>query len=333
MGIHPIEIMSLKLFSTEPADSNKCVSDNFHLAKVAAILMVVTGHYFGGFLWIPTQAALFIFGFSSGFYSANSHGTSVSFSKFWKSKITRLLIPLCVFQVFVFVICLALRKEALVEWDTALAFFGLSGVLRWIGIERLSPLGNGLWFLTLLWTYYLLFPVIVRILGDKLIGGLLVVLALPSSVALEYYAYQGVFFYSTAWFFLFGTYIGLHRMWFHRNAMISTLSFAIVATILLKYIFFENIPGVAVIMFGTMIFIHFILRTYITLAKSRIVKLLSGWMLAIYVIHGYLFVHNTDWGKIASFTLSLLLILGVSAILTGISNLLVRRIASIPETA
>lgn len=322
-----------KQFSTEAVESNKVISDNFHLAKVAAILMVVTGHYFGGLLWIPTQAALFIFGFSSGFYSAYGHGTLVDVSRFWKPKVTRLLIPLCVFQVFVFGVCLAFRREGLFEWDTLPAFFGLTGVLRWIGVERLSPLGNGLWFLTLLWTYYLIFPLILRIFRNKLLGGLLVVFALPGFVALEHFAWQGVFFYSTAWFFLFGTYIGLHRMWFHRNAIISTVSLAIVATVLLKYFVFENIPGVAVIMFGTMILVHLIFRTHITLAISRIVRLLSSWMLAIYVIHGYLFVHNEDWGKLASFTLSLLLILGASAVLTGISNLLVRRVASKPKTA
>ena len=52
-----------RLLLTEPLVCGKVVSDNFHLAKVASILMVVTGHYFGGQFWIPTQAALFIWFF------------------------------------------------------------------------------------------------------------------------------------------------------------------------------------------------------------------------------------------------------------------------------
>ena len=66
------------------------LSGNFHLAKALAIITVVCGHYFSGLLWMPTLASLYIFGFSSGFFTGLKYKQTFDIRSFWKSKIPAL---------------------------------------------------------------------------------------------------------------------------------------------------------------------------------------------------------------------------------------------------
>ena len=54
-------------------------SENFRIAKVVAILIVAVAHFHLGFyLWIPAAVALFVFGFSSAYFTAEKHDDSIS---------------------------------------------------------------------------------------------------------------------------------------------------------------------------------------------------------------------------------------------------------------
>ena len=139
----------------------KTISYNFSIAKVLAILMVVTGHYFTKtipILWIPTTVALFIFAFSSGIFTSLKYRNNFNIKLFWKKKFVRLIPNLIVINIFLFVVFVYQHKAGIFTWHTLPALFGMSGVLNWLKIDNLSPFGYGLWFFTLLfinfYTYF-----------------------------------------------------------------------------------------------------------------------------------------------------------------------------------
>lgn len=290
--------------------------------------MVVAGHYFGGWLWMPTQAALFVFAFSSGYFSACKHGEKISYADFWKSKMMRLLVPLLVFQVFVFLICIAKRSSGLLSPDTILAFLGLTGILRWFDIPRASPMGNGLWFLTLLWLYYLLFPMLTRMLSRRPLGAVLVALLFVAAAMLEHFAFQGVFFYSTAWFFILGTYIGIHGPGLPLRWSVGAVAAIIGILAIARILDISEIPGIAFVMLASMPMMHGLLVAPLPFASNFAVRIFSAWMLAIYVIHGYLFVRSDSLGQLGGFAVSLFIIVGMGALLTVISSRIGNRLAA-----
>ena len=67
------------------------VSFNFSVAKVAAILLVVSGHYFSdSLLWIPVTMGLFLFAYASGRFTSSRYAGNLSLKTFWWRKLVRL---------------------------------------------------------------------------------------------------------------------------------------------------------------------------------------------------------------------------------------------------
>ena len=209
-----------------------------------------------------------------------------------------------------------------------LAFPGLSGVLRWLDMERVTPMGNGLWFLTLLWLFYMLFPLLQRLLGQPLVGGIVVLGWALFSLFLEAYAWQGVFFYTTSWSFVFGCYIGLNRQWIDSRTFWIFEGIAIPTVILIKALVFPHLSGAFLIMLGTLIPLHVMLKYSLPFASIPAVRWMSSLMLGIYVIHGYLFVRIDYLGSVGSFALTVILILIVAESLTRFSDRIVKYLAT-----
>ena len=66
-------------------------SRNYSVAKVLSILTVTAGHWFTGtILWIPVTFGLFVFAFSSGYFTSASYGERIERRKFWRNKFQRL---------------------------------------------------------------------------------------------------------------------------------------------------------------------------------------------------------------------------------------------------
>ena len=67
------------------------VSLNFSVAKVVAIFTVLLGHWFSpSILWIPVTIGLFIFAYSSGYFTARIYGARLDIRRFWVNKLERL---------------------------------------------------------------------------------------------------------------------------------------------------------------------------------------------------------------------------------------------------
>ena len=69
-------------------------SYNFAVAKIVAILVVFVAHYFEGPLWVFGGSAMFVFAFSSGWFTARKYAHPVAAGAFYRAKISRLLVPL-----------------------------------------------------------------------------------------------------------------------------------------------------------------------------------------------------------------------------------------------
>ena len=145
--------------------TGKQVSDNFTLAKFLAIILVSTGHYFdGSLLWVPVTVGLFIFAFASGYFTSLKHSPEMPLGKFWLAKARRLGPPLIVINLFLGILFLVQGREGIWHPHTLLGMTGLTGFLNWFGIANQSPFGAGLWFMTVLLLFYLLYPLLAKLL-------------------------------------------------------------------------------------------------------------------------------------------------------------------------
>ncbi len=159
------------------------VSRNFSIAKVAAIFTVLLGHWFSpSILWIPVTIGLFIFAFSSGYFTARIYGPELDIRRFWQRKLERLGIRYWIVLAFLAVVVM-LRGGTLLHSHTLVHLFGLSGVLNWLDVHNRSGLGAGLWFFTLLLVFYLAYPLLALLCRSR--RGALAV-ALGSTVAAVY---------------------------------------------------------------------------------------------------------------------------------------------------
>lgn len=204
---------------------NPQTSFNFTVAKVLAILLVVTGHFFGGsLLWIPVTVGLFVFAYSSAYFTTKKYGDSFEHKSFWANKIGRLVIPFWLTQGFLLLFFVATGREGIWTWQTLIHWLGQSGWLNWFAIPNASPFGAGLWFFTLLLIFYLLYPYLSRWNGASARARLALPIALAFALILDHEVKVGHALWLTAFTFWFGVYVarnplgGSVRLWFFVGA-------------------------------------------------------------------------------------------------------------------
>lgn len=298
------------------------VSYNFHLAKVISLLAVIVGHYAQVFhhpaasiLWIPTQIGLFIFAFSSGYFTGKKYQGDYSLRDFWQAKISRLLGPLLVIDAFLVCLLIVKGHENVFHWHSLLACFGLSGVLMWLGEIPHTPMGAGLWFLTLLWLFYITFPALERLNRIKIRGAAALIAGLVACLILVHRVPFGVAFWETAWFFMLGSYCGrnLKRVPLVVSAPVALLCGCGIP--ISKFVL--QVPwALTPLMIGLGLGVVGMLPTIrLPRSGSPIVVSISAAMLEIYVIHTYLFVGGES-SLAVSLGLSLIMILVMASILS-----------------
>lgn len=298
----------------KPAD----ISYNFSVAKVLSILTVVAGHYLGGLLWIPTTVALFIFAFSSGYFSSNKYTGDFSIGKFWKAKVARLLPGLALINLFLFVLFLFQGRSGVFTWDSLWGISGFSAALAWFGIPYHSPFGFGQWFLTVLYIYYLAYPAIERINRNPAAATILVLSALAVTTYLNFRVTVGYELWITVFAFMLDTYAGRMpaRLTFSLSALI--LAASIASMLILNRLFNVNALNYYFILISSVMACNILLVRRLPDALGPIFMPLSGCVLEIYLIHFYLFV-RLPGSQAAGFALSLALIL-VAAMALGRVN-------------
>ena len=301
-------------------------SFNFRLAKVLAIYLVVTGHWFGGPLWMPVTVGLFLFAFSSGLFTAQRYGHDLDRGAFWRNKLERLGLRYWVI-LGALSLLLAVEGKPLLHWHSLVHAVGLSGFLNWFGIRNHSALGAGLWFFTLLLLFYVSYPLLARLCASPRSALVTALVSVVGALILQERVQVGHELWLTAAGFIVGVAYGRHVP--AAGARLGTgLGWLVLLLV--------GATGVFNVVLGWKMFNHLlIVLTAVSLcawlektalsdnALTRGLARLDVMVLEVFLIHMYLFVHPT--GKsVVDFLLSLVLI---TAVAWGL-NALVERLSA-----
>lgn len=305
------------------------VSLNYSVAKVIAIFTVLAGHWFTGtILWIPVTFGLFIFAFSSGYFTSRIYGDDIDRKKFWRKKLERLWLRYWVILIFLTLV-VALKGGTVWHPHTLVHFFGLSGVLNWFFIRNGSGLGAGLWFFTLLLIFYLAYPSLAAASRSK--RGALALSASASAAALFLAdrVVVGHELWLTALGFILGVAYGAHEP---RLKAASAAAAAIAGCGVLLVLNAAGHKGLNTAMIAA---VSAALAMWLSKAKFPEWKALASvaklekYLLEIFLIHVYLFVHPTG-NAVADLALSVALVLAVAVVLYEVAQRLATRVFAPP---
>lgn len=269
------------------------LSLNYSLAKVAAIFTVLLGHWFAGtVLWVPVSFGLFVFAFSSAYFTARLYGVHVDKSHFWKRKLERLGVRFWLILAFLAVV-MELKGRTVLHWHSIVHFMGLSGALNWSGIPNLSALGAGLWFFTLLLIFYAAYPYLARLSQSRLSAAVVATGSTALAVVLHEQVKVGHELWLTALAFILGVVYGLHEVRASPPKIIWVTAAACVALVILN--------DMQVKQFNTMLILGISVGICIWLSSSRATPCrplgrlarLDKYLLEVFLIHTYLFMRPT----------------------------------------
>ncbi len=157
-------------------------------------------------IWILGDIAMFYFSMSSAYFTAMRYQSASAMHGYWSRKISRIGLQFLFVNAIIFLYCVWARPEGVFSFHTLVVFLGLDGFLNWFRIHNQSPLGAGQWFITALFLFYVLYPVLDRTFRSKrslnLLLGAAAVLACMGQSWLPY----GHALWSTSFGFIAGFY-------------------------------------------------------------------------------------------------------------------------------
>ncbi|MDB5747511.1 MAG: hypothetical protein JWP72_2359 [Massilia sp.] len=300
---------------------DKSVSLNFSVAKVIAILAVVASHWFRGMnMWTLATIALFLFGFSSSFFTGRIYGHNVDIRAFWKKKLQRLGIRYWLILAALALLALA-RGGDIFHWHTLVHVTGMSGILNLFGPSE-SALGRGLWFFTLLLFFYALYPVLARMLVASSRTTAALAATAAGLLLMNELVRLGFSLWLTMLGFILGIYVGVNRLKLqavHVNAVLLGTPLLLAVT---NGVFKLNVLNVPLLgLFALALSLRLTIPGKPFSALRPLVAL-EACLLEIYLIHSYLFVHPTGVSAV-DFAISLALIVACAMLLNSAGNRLV----------
>jgi|LSQX01.1.fsa_nt_gb hypothetical protein len=299
---------------------NPVTSYNFEVAKVASILVVAIAHFkIGISLWIPATVGLFVFGFSSGYFTHIRYADRFDLREFWTKKLYRLGPNLLVINAFLLLLFLIERRDGIFTWQTPVAMLGLTGWLNWLGIPNASPFGAGLWFFTLLLMFYLLYPAIRGLSRSPRLFAGVTFLALLLSALLNRWVPMGHMLWLTAWSFLLGVFLSHSRLAVGPTYCALGASLLAAIAILLNAVIDLNFLNYACLAAVCVLCVIWLQQLQSELRLLSSMKMLSGCVLEIYLLHSYLFLHPTRFVLI-NLTISLTWVVVISWFLSCIAR-------------
>ncbi len=308
------------------AISLETTSKNFTIAKVLSIFLVVTGHWFTNtILWIPVTFGLFVFAFSSSFFTFKIYGKKIDYRTFWKKKLKRLGVRFWVTTAFL-VIFIAINGGVIYHWHTLVHCAGLSGILNWTGTPNGSTLGAGLWFFTLLLLFYISYPFLAKITSNKVHAYVISVFSTVTAIYLESHIQVGYELWLTMLAFLLGVTTGTLNIHLKPGLTLGLFSVTCLALLALNLTFKINQFN-TILIFSASFFISLWLTNgtlpgYLFLKGFR---KLESCLLEIYLIHTYLFFHFTG-NTVADFLLSMSIIIFFALVLNSVAEIITRRV-------
>jgi len=273
----------------------KRTSENFEIAKAVAILLVVTGHFGTGieFFWVGPALGLFVFGFSSAYFTSAKYHDELRLWPFWRNKLDRLGPNVLVVDALLVALCALKGRPGLLTWQTPVHLVGMTGWLNWFGLADPSPLGAGLWFFTLLLCFYALYPALRWVSRSRLALGTATVAALVATVWLNRYANMGHPLWLTAWSFVFGLWV--QRLSLSLRPLVSGTAAIVLAAVMLalNMVWDVKVLNVALLVGLCACVVLWLKDAPLPTGVLRPLRAVSGMLLEVYFLHTYLFVRVT----------------------------------------
>lgn len=308
------------------------ISFNFSVFKVLSILCVASSHWptvRNLPMWIPSSIGLVIFSFSSGLFTTQIYGIDVNVQAFWRKKFERLLVRYWFLLAFLSVILL-IEGKTVFHWHSLIHVFGLSGFLNLYGPST-SSLGAGLWFFTLLLLFYLAYPYLARLAaasgGDFMVPMLITLFFfyLNDAVVLPFSLWL------TALGFVLGVFLGMYGTRVPARVSLAIALISLVILFLNNFVFGYKAANGSLVGVACITTNLWLMRARLPQWKVlRALATLETFLLEIFVIHTYLFIHPTGIAAL-DFTITMSLIIVVAWILNIVGSKLVKLIFSKPR--
>lgn len=308
------------------------ISLNFSIAKVVAIFTVLVGHWLTpSILWIPVTVGLFIFAFSSAYFTSRRYGPELDVRRFWRRKLERLGV-----RYWVILGCMAMvvlwRGGTLLHWHTLVHLFGLSGVLNWMGIPNRSGLGAGLWFFTLLLAFYLAYPFLAKVCRSTQGAAAVAAGATVVAVYLEEHSDLGHELWLTSLGFVLGVAYGTHppplRAWPAAVAAVLGCAGMLVA----HGAKFKGANTVLIAMTSIACSAWLSTATDINWRGLKRLAKFEDYLLEIFLIHTYLFVHLTH-NALLDLVITTMVVVAAAIGLNGVGSWVSSKVLPRHETA
>jgi surface polysaccharide O-acyltransferase-like enzyme len=297
------------------------ISRNFTALKSMSIMVIVCAHFYRDIhiLWVPAALGLFIFAYSSAYFTSLKYNGSYDLKRYFVNKIYRLGINLLFINLFLLVLFSVQGKGNIWNLKTLLSFFGLTGLLDWLRIHVDGPFGAGMWFLTLLLVFYTVYPLLNRFLRQKSLVYLFFLITIIILSWLNRNVIYGHALWLTLCGFIFGFVSARSGIRVSRGLSIIAIIAALGLIVFFNFAKSNNAYNFNLLL---LLFCAFVLLVeYIRFPKivHSLGLLLSKCTLEMYLIHTAIFIRLThvDWIDVS---LSLLCIISLSLVLAWISN-------------
>lgn len=253
-----------------------------------------------------------MFGFSSGYFTAGKSGAGFSFYGFWLAKIKRLGPTLLIVSFFLGVIFLFQGRGGILGWQSVIAIAGLSGFFDWLSIKNSSPFGSGLWFLTVLWLFYVLYPVLAILCRTRKGAWGVVSSAFLICTLGHFYASPPYALWPTVFAFIFGVFV--RRVEWSPRPYLS-LMLAMIATLAMLMLNFYGVKQLNYyfLVLLSILVVGFLLSFNSSFLNDRKPLALAACVFEVYLIHTYLFVRVEQ--VIVGYVLSMVIVLVVAYVL------------------
>ena len=268
-------------------------STNYQTAKVASIFMVVFGHFYDGLelLWVPVTVGLLVFSFSSGFFTAEKYKQGFSKKVFWIKKIQRIGITLFFADLFLLILFIVGQKPNLMTWQSLISALGLTGFLNWFHIPNTTPYGAGLWFLTLLYIFYLSYPLLLKIMDVRQRTLIFCIVYTAIMWLLNYVVPYGHMLWLTSCGFVLG--VAVSKWKIRPGSVVSAVLLvgSLALMIIFNFLLNVRIFNVILILFLSLSVLFLLNEIELPNVIVRAASFFSGTIFLIYILHPYLFLN------------------------------------------
>lgn len=191
--------------------------------KLFGLLIICYGHIFAIALhgqppglimskwWVLGDICLFYFSMSSAYFTALHYQSPASMQAYWSRKVRRIGFLFLFISAILLIWFLIQGRDHVFSLLTLANLLGLNGFLNWFHIKNTSPLGAGQWFITALFLFYAVYPLMNRYCSSGRRAGILLWTSAAAAMLGEYFLHYGHSLWSTLFGFAAGFYLCRHR--------------------------------------------------------------------------------------------------------------------------